>query len=207
MPLAMRLSLASRPEQPTVASYLHRLRPSQDMYFKRSTQSLELGPRNKLQQPSSAIALPNQAAQHTLYASPTALVSPATLKPSGQAGQAGDACTSNYLSASTNTTLDEADLFSAAEAFLTSNSRGQYDGTSPAAWSMQPSALLKGWPGSDGVSESGHGADHRSKPCASVLCGPTSLEASPTSASNPFQITPLNAFCLAPLRRTVSCLR
>ncbi|GFH16654.1 guanylate cyclase domain-containing protein [Haematococcus lacustris] len=177
MPLAMRLSLASRPEQPTVTSYLRRLRPSQDMYFNRSTQSLELGPRNEPQQPSSATALPNQAAQHTLYASPTALVSPATLKPamvsapstgcglsgpftvpSGQAGQAGDACTSNYLSASTNTTLDEADLFSAAEAFLTSNSRWQYDGTSPAAWSMQPSALLKGWPGSNGVSESDHGA-------------------------------------------------
>ncbi|KAJ9528482.1 hypothetical protein QJQ45_020540 [Haematococcus lacustris] len=173
MPLAMRLNLASRPEQPTVASYLRRLRPSQDMYFKRSTQSLELGPKNEPQQPSSATALPNQAAQHTLYASPTALVSPATLKPamvsapstgcrlsgpSGQAGQAGDACTSNYLSASTNTTLDEADLFSAAEAFLTSNSRGQYDGTSPAAWGMQPSGLLKGWPGSNGISESGHGA-------------------------------------------------
>ncbi|GFH24743.1 uncharacterized protein HaLaN_22596 [Haematococcus lacustris] len=177
VPLAVRLSLASRPEQPTVASYLRRLRPSQDMYFKRSTQSLELGPRTEPQQPSSATALPNQAAQHTLYASPTALVSPATLKPamvsapstgcmlsgpftlpSGQAGQAGDASTSNYLSASTNTTLDEADLFSAAEAFLTSNSRGQYDGTSPAAWSMQPSALLKGWPGSNGVSESDHGA-------------------------------------------------
>ncbi|KAL6762373.1 nucleotide cyclase [Haematococcus lacustris] len=88
MPLAMRLSLASRPEQPTVASYLRRLRPSQDMYFNRSTQSLELGPRNEPQQPSSATALPNQAAQHTLYASPTALhlLRSTAVVPSGTAG-------------------------------------------------------------------------------------------------------------------------